>query len=120
MCDACGSVLVCSCICAPLRVCAETHSRIPPTFVPCVCLCLQEARLILKCRKSGVDTPAVFFVDEPGARIYMECIDGVSVKQWLLSGTASGTHPWFSCARISWRREEGHADYVPVYSYVVS
>lgn len=44
---------------------------------------LQEAKCIAKCRKCGVDTPTVYFVDTTTNRLYLEFIDGITVKQFL-------------------------------------
>ena len=44
---------------------------------------IKEAKCIAKCRKCGVDTPTVYFVDNLTNRIYMEFIDGITVKQFL-------------------------------------
>ncbi|KAI9246775.1 tp53rk protein [Sporodiniella umbellata] len=45
----------------------------------------QEARNLQKCRKAGMDTPTVFFIDTINATIYMENIVGITVKQKLLN-----------------------------------
>ncbi|KAI7899422.1 TP53 regulating kinase [Cokeromyces recurvatus] len=45
---------------------------------------VQEARCLYKCKKAGMDTPTVYYVDIPSATIYMENIVGVTVKQKLL------------------------------------
>jgi tRNA A-37 threonylcarbamoyl transferase component Bud32 len=39
-----------------------------------------------KCRRAGVDTPSIYFVDLLSRRLFMEFIDGVTVKQLLFSG----------------------------------
>jgi Kae1-associated kinase Bud32 len=44
----------------------------------------QEARCLYKCKKAGMDTPTVYFIDMTQATIYMENIVGVTVKQRLL------------------------------------
>jgi len=44
---------------------------------------LTEARSLAKCRRLGLDVPAVYFVDIPNTRIYLEEIVGVSAKQYL-------------------------------------
>lgn len=49
-----------------------------------------EARNLVRARRAGVLAPLPFQVDVPRARIVMELIDGVTVKQWLLSDP-SGT-----------------------------
>ncbi|KAF2078029.1 hypothetical protein CYY_000667 [Polysphondylium violaceum] len=44
---------------------------------------LQEVRSLNKCKKNGIDVPALLLVDVPSNRIYMEYIDGITVKQYL-------------------------------------
>lgn len=44
----------------------------------------QEARNLQKCKKAGMDTPTVYFIDIPESTIYMENITGITVKQRLL------------------------------------
>ncbi|KAF7725012.1 TP53 regulating kinase [Apophysomyces ossiformis] len=44
----------------------------------------QEARCLYKCKKAGMDTPVLYFVDTQNAIIYMEKISGITVKQRLL------------------------------------
>ncbi|KAG1474640.1 hypothetical protein G6F56_000236 [Rhizopus delemar] len=45
---------------------------------------IQEARNLQKCRKAGMDTPTVYFVDTDNSTIYMENIVGLTIKQRLL------------------------------------
>ncbi|KAG1055944.1 hypothetical protein G6F43_002125 [Rhizopus delemar] len=45
---------------------------------------VQEARNLQKCKKAGMDTPTVYFVDIAQSTIYMENIVGITVKQRLL------------------------------------
>lgn len=50
----------------------------------------QEARCLVKGRAAGVCTPAVFFVDHPTKRLYIEYIEGQAVKHFLFArGTQS-------------------------------
>lgn len=44
----------------------------------------QEARSLYKCKKAGMDTPTVYFIDMASATIYMENVTGETVKQRLL------------------------------------
>ncbi|KAL4105616.1 hypothetical protein PRIC1_003676 [Phytophthora ramorum] len=44
---------------------------------------VQEARCILKCRRAGVLTPAIFLVDEDKSRLYLEKVPGGSLKDYL-------------------------------------
>ncbi|EGZ17172.1 hypothetical protein PHYSODRAFT_504064 [Phytophthora sojae] len=44
---------------------------------------VQEARCILKCRRAGVLTPAIFLVDEDKSRLYLEKVQGGSLKDYL-------------------------------------
>ncbi|RHY25935.1 hypothetical protein DYB32_008004 [Aphanomyces invadans] len=55
---------------------------------------VQEARCNFKCRKSGVDTPCIFLIDEAKGRLYMERIHGLSIKQFLFDtyDESSGTY----------------------------
>lgn len=46
-------------------------------------LCLQEVRSILRARKLGVPTPVLYYVEHDAASIYMEKVQGVSVKEAL-------------------------------------
>lgn len=41
---------------------------------------------MLRARKSGVLTPCIFFVENDAATIFMERIEGQSVRDILLSG----------------------------------
>jgi tRNA A-37 threonylcarbamoyl transferase component Bud32 len=58
------------------------------------CAVEQEARCLVKGRAAGVCTPAVFFVDHPTKRLYIEHIEGQAVKHFLFArGTQSpGTY----------------------------
>lgn len=44
---------------------------------------LQEARCIAKCRRNGVSVPSIYYVDLPQNRLYMEYIDGETLKSVL-------------------------------------
>lgn len=50
---------------------------------------IQEARCLYKCKKAGIDTPAVYLVDTDASTIYMEYIDGITVKQRLLDSQST-------------------------------
>ena len=50
---------------------------------------MQEVRSILRARKNGVLTPVIYYVEHEAATIYMERIQGTSVKDLLLSGSLS-------------------------------
>ncbi|KAF8252280.1 kinase-like protein [Wilcoxina mikolae CBS 423.85] len=45
--------------------------------------CLSEARLLIRARSLGIPVPAVYFVDETRGEIYMEWIEGCSVRDVL-------------------------------------
>ena len=49
---------------------------------------------MLRARKAGILTPVIYSVQHEAATIFMERVDGVSVKETLLSGslTANGMH----------------------------
>lgn len=49
----------------------------------------QEVRSMLRARKSGVLTPCIFYVEHEAATIYMERIEGQTVRDILLSSTLS-------------------------------
>lgn len=55
---------------------------------------LTEARCLMKCRRTGIDTPALFMLDTERNRIFMEQIIGPTVKQRLrdLYDATSGTY----------------------------
>ena len=42
-----------------------------------------ECRSAVRVRRSGVDAPVVYYVDEAERLIVMERVDGVTVKQWM-------------------------------------
>lgn len=44
---------------------------------------LHEVRCLHKCRKIGVDTPHVYFVDLEKSCIFLELVIGRTVKEWL-------------------------------------
>lgn len=52
---------------------------------------VQEARCILKCRRAGVLTPAIFLVDEDKSRLYLEKMQGGSLKDYLRRAYKLGT-----------------------------
>lgn len=48
---------------------------------------------MVKSRKAGVDTPTVYFVDEVSRRLFIEFIEGITVKQYLFNGISeTGKH----------------------------
>ncbi len=51
----------------------------------------QEVRAILKARKLGILTPAVYFAEPEASCIYMEKLDGRMLKEVLVSGGLSST-----------------------------
>eukprot|EP00455_Lapot_gusevi_P035544 TRINITY_DN3936_c0_g1_i1.p1 TRINITY_DN3936_c0_g1~~TRINITY_DN3936_c0_g1_i1.p1 ORF type:complete len:200 (-),score=17.82 TRINITY_DN3936_c0_g1_i1:125-724(-) len=44
-----------------------------------------EVKSMMKCRKMGIDTPAIYLVDQDTNRIFMEHIEGITVKEFLFS-----------------------------------
>ena len=48
--------------------------------------CAAEARCLARCRRAGVDAPRVLHVDAGRARLFLERVDGPTVKQWLALG----------------------------------
>jgi tRNA A-37 threonylcarbamoyl transferase component Bud32 len=45
----------------------------------------KEARLLQRCRRAGVNAPAVYYVDQKNSTIYMEYIDAITVRDHLNS-----------------------------------
>mmetsp|Transcript_3653 Transcript_3653/g.6243 ORF Transcript_3653/g.6243 Transcript_3653/m.6243 type:complete len:261 (-) Transcript_3653:107-889(-) len=50
----------------------------------------QEIRCMVKCRRAGVCTPLVYFVDQPAHRMTLEYIEGLTIKQFLLNTMVNG------------------------------
>ncbi|CAO3661542.1 unnamed protein product [Umbelopsis vinacea] len=48
----------------------------------------QEARCLFRCRKAGIDTPALYLVDPETATIYMERVVGRTLKDIIIEGNA--------------------------------
>lgn len=46
---------------------------------------LAEARLLQRCRKNGIATPALYFIDEKRGDLWMEFIEGRSLRDVLLA-----------------------------------
>ncbi|GMF56657.1 unnamed protein product [Phytophthora fragariaefolia] len=67
---------------------------------------VQEARCILKCRRAGVLTPAIFLVDEDKSRLYLEKIQGGSLKDYLRRAYKLGT----ACSNDKGRGRRDEAD----------
>ncbi|KAF9976467.1 TP53 regulating kinase [Actinomortierella ambigua] len=49
----------------------------------------QEARCLNRCQKALIDTPTVYMVDLASSLIYMELIDGLSVREYLVTEEGS-------------------------------
>ena len=47
--------------------------------------CLSLSRAILRCSKLGIDVPALYLVDMPNHSIYMENVDGLTVREIIES-----------------------------------
>ncbi|KAJ8260096.1 hypothetical protein GJAV_G00177000 [Gymnothorax javanicus] len=61
---------------------------------------VQEVRSILRCRKAGISTPAVYFVDYTSHCIFLEDIVGsISVRDYISSTPVSETKPLEVLAR---------------------
>ncbi|RKP39854.1 kinase-like domain-containing protein [Dimargaris cristalligena] len=45
---------------------------------------VQEARCLFRCQQAGIDTPTVYFIDTNLNTIYMERIEGRTVKSFLI------------------------------------
>lgn len=50
---------------------------------------MQEVRSMLRARKNGVLTPVIYSVEHEAATIFMERIEGASVRDMLSSGSMS-------------------------------
>lgn len=50
----------------------------------------QEIRCMVKCRRAGVCTPSIYFVDQHSHRITLEYIEGLTIKQFLLNTMVNG------------------------------
>ncbi|CAH1763748.1 1267_t:CDS:2 [Entrophospora sp. SA101] len=46
---------------------------------------VQEARCLFKCYKSGINTPVLYFVDLKNSTIYMEFVEGKTIKDIIIS-----------------------------------
>lgn len=46
---------------------------------------------MLRCAKAGVRTPCVYLVDQPRSRIYMEKVEGNTLKHFLRGRYDAGT-----------------------------
>jgi TP53 regulating kinase-like protein len=64
---------------------------------------LQEARCIVKCRRSGVVAPSIYLVDLENNRLYMERIMGKTYKD-ILWTSAKDQQGWLATAGISHTR----------------
>src|SRR4051812_23285155 len=49
----------------------------------------QEARCLHRLRRAGIDTPALYLLDVANSLIYMECIEGSTVRDYINSQTLS-------------------------------
>jgi TP53 regulating kinase-like protein len=46
---------------------------------------IHEAKILTDVRKLGIPTPIIYYVDIPNATIFMEFIEGIRVKEWLIA-----------------------------------
>ena len=46
---------------------------------------IHEAKILTDVRKLGISTPIIYYVDIPNATIFMEFIEGIRVKEWLIA-----------------------------------
>ncbi|XP_038606304.1 EKC/KEOPS complex subunit TP53RK [Tachyglossus aculeatus] len=54
----------------------------------------QEARALMRCRRAGIATPVVFFVDYAANRLYLEDIEGsVSVRDYIRAASQTEAGP---------------------------
>ncbi|KAF9346847.1 TP53 regulating kinase [Mortierella sp. NVP85] len=51
---------------------------------------IQEARCLNRCQKAFIDTPTVYMVDVENSLIYMEYIEGTSVRDYLVTDEGQG------------------------------
>jgi len=57
--------------------------KLPFFALPSLCCNFQEARCLLKARKTGVLCPAIYYVDVHAKRLFMEDLEGQTVKEIL-------------------------------------
>jgi hypothetical protein len=55
---------------------------------------VQEARCMQRARRAGIDAPLLLFVDTAQHRLYMERIEGVTVKAFLVAAAHSAEGAW--------------------------
>ena len=66
----------------------------------------QEARCLLRCRKAGLRVPCPYFVDEKTSTLYLQRIDGHTIRTVFNSGATSGgasatvVTPAIACAEL--------------------
>ncbi|KAJ3037995.1 TP53 regulating kinase [Rhizophlyctis rosea] len=48
---------------------------------------IHEARALHRLRKAGVDTPTLYLLDAAKSLIYMECVEGPTVRDYINAGT---------------------------------
>lgn len=46
---------------------------------------IHEAKILTEVRKLGISTPIIYYLDIPNATIFMEFIEGIRVKEWLIA-----------------------------------
>src|SRR5688500_3389551 len=49
---------------------------------------LKEAKCIARCAKAGIDTPTIYWVDTVNRRLWLEFVDGITVKQRFYNGVS--------------------------------
>lgn len=52
---------------------------------------LSEARILQKLRTSSINVPKLVFIDARRGVLWMECVEGTSIKQWIWSNEDKGT-----------------------------
>lgn len=61
---------------------------------------MQEARCLVKARAAGVGTPAVYFVDHATKRLYLEFVEGRTVKHFLFAHEPNAPGMWPRSAAV--------------------
>ncbi len=69
----------------------------------------QEARSLLRARKAGVPTPAMYFIESETSSIYMERVEGRSVRHLLQDGLLDAAGGRGAAAEVTagWRAPVG-------------
>ena len=73
-----------------LSHCKPSHHALHP---------VQEARSVLRARKAGVPTPTLYYVELDSSSIYMERVQGRSIRHLLADGLLDDSGGWHTYER---------------------